>query len=262
MSIGRPAGRGDVEMYPDAEALAEAAATLFVTLTREAIAARGRATVALSGGSTPLGLFRRLATPQFVSQTNWSKIHLFWGDERFVPPDHPDSNYGAARQALIEHVPIPADQVHRMRGELPPETAAEEYERELRAFFAQGRDLSSWPRFDLLFLGLGADGHTASLFPGAAVLHETSRWVVAYFADAAPRPTLPGLTHAWRITLTPPVINAARTVAFLVSGADKAECLEQVLAGPEQPDLIPAQIVRPTEGHLRWLVDAAAAAEL
>ncbi len=245
----------DVEVYPDAAAMAEAAAALFVSLAREAIAARGRFAVALSGGSTPEEMFHRLTMPEFASQTEWPGIHLFWGDERCVPLDHPDSNYGAARRALIDHVPIPAEQVHRMHGEWPPETAAAEYERELRAFFGAGGPVpaAAWPRFDLVLLGMGPEGHTASLFPGSAVLHETSRWVTASFVDAA---------HGWRITLTPPAINAAREVAFLVKGIDKAERLKQVLTGPVQPDLVPAQIVRPTAGRLRWLVDSAAAAEL
>jgi 6-phosphogluconolactonase len=247
-------GPDGVDVFRSASELSEAATTLFVSLAREATAARGRFAVALSGGATPLELFRRLAKPEFVSQTDWSRIHLFWGDERCVPPGHPDSNYGAARQTLIERIPIPDAQVHRMRGEWAPETAAVEYERELRAFFEEPAAAQpAWPRFDLVLLGMGSDGHTASLFPGAAVLRETSRWVAAYFVDAA---------HGWRITLTPPALNAGRLVAFLVAGADKAERLRQVLIGPAQPERLPAQIIRPVAGRLRWLLDAAAAAEL
>jgi 6-phosphogluconolactonase len=246
----------DLDIYPDADGLATAAAELFAFHAQAAIAARGRFVVALSGGSTPLETYRRLVTLQFSSQTDWLNIHLFWGDERCVPPDHPDSNYGQALRALIEQVPIPAPQVHRVRGELAPDAAALEYERELRAFFVPTRGVAAaedWPRFDLVLLGMGADGHTASLFPGAAALHESTHWVVGYWVDAA---------RGWRVTLTPPAINSSRAVAFLVSGADKAVRLKQVLTGPQNPDSLPAQIIRPTRGQCRWLIDDAAAAQL
>jgi 6-phosphogluconolactonase len=244
-----------VETYPDAESLAQAGAEHFVTLAKAAIAAHGRFAVALSGGSTPRGLYARLASDEFSSQMDWPRVHLFWGDERCVPPDHPDSNYLLARETLIDHLPIPAENVHRIRGELEPEEAASDYEHTLRTFFAPPADENEKPipRFDLILLGMGTDGHTASLFPGSAALHERRRWVVAYYVDKL---------HAWRITVTPIVINAAIYVTFLVSGASKAERLQQVLTGPYEPDLLPAQIVKPDDGHLLWLVDAQAAAML
>ena len=246
----------DLDVHPDADGLAAAAAGLFVSEARSAIAARGRFVVALSGGSTPLGAYRRLAALEFASKTDWRHIHLFWGDERCVPPDDPDSNYGQALRTLIGQVPIPAAQVHRVRGELAPDVAAREYERDLHTYFVAPGAIAAaedWPRFDLILLGLGVDGHTASLFPGAVVLHERTRWVVGYWVDSV---------RGWRVTLTPPAINAARVVAFLVSGTDKAERLKQVLTGPWQPDVFPAQIIRPNRGQSRWLIDAAAAARL
>ena len=242
----------DVETYPDAESLARAGAEHFVTVAGRMIAAHGRFAVALSGGSTPRGSYARLASDELASQVDWGRVHLFWGDERCVPPGHPDSNYLLARETLIDHLPIPSENVHRIRGELEPAQAATDYEHTLRTFFSSptDEDEEPIPRFDLILLGMGDDGHTASLFPGSAALDERSRWVVAYYVDKL---------HDWRITLTPGVINAAAHVTFLVSGASKAERLQQVLAGPYEPDFLPAQIVKPADGHLLWLVDASAA---
>jgi 6-phosphogluconolactonase len=239
-------------IYPDADRLAQAAAEHVVTLAGQAIARQGRFSVALSGGSTPRPLYARLATEDFAPQTDWSNVHVFWGDERCVPPEHPDSNYGMARQSLLDHVPIPAHNVHRIHGELEPAEAALEYERVLRTFFASSTQ-ESGTTFDLVLLGLGTDGHTASLFPRTDPLHEQKRWVAAHYADAV---------GVWRVTLTPPAINAAANVTFLVSGADKAQTLQQMLGGPYEPDLLPAQIIKPSSGCLLWLLDAAAAALL
>jgi len=238
----------EIETYPDANHLARAAAEHFATLAAEAIAARGQFSVALAGGSTPRAAYALLA----AEEVDWSRVHVFWGDERCVPPDHPDSNYRLAREALLDHVPPPASNVHRIRGEINPEQAAADYERTLRSFFAR-RPEEPTARFDLILLGMGEDGHTASLFPGMAALHEQTRWVVAHYVDK-PR--------AWRVTLTPVVINAAAQVTFIVAGAGKTDRLRQVLAGPYQPDTLPSQIVRPTDGGLLWMTDEAAVAYL
>jgi len=249
----------EIQTYLDAASLAWAAAEHFVTLAAEAIAARGQFAVALSGGSTPHATYALLASEEFAAHVDWSRIHIFWGDERCVPPDHPDSNYRMAHETLLDHVSLPARNVHRIRGEINPKEAAADYERMLRSFFAQkprgkgARDDGPIPGFDLILLGMGADGHTASLFPDTAALHEQTRWVVAHYVDKL---------SAWRVTLSPVVINAAAHVTFVVSGAAKAEGLQEVLSGPYQPDALPAQIVRPTNGHLLWLADAGAAIHL
>ena len=237
----------EIRTYPEAASLARAAAEHFVTLATAAIAARGQFVVALSGGSTPRTTYALLASDEFAARVDWPRVRVFWGDERCVPPDHPDSNYRMAREALLDKVPIPAENVHRMRGELPPDQAAAAYQAELEAVLGAGG------RFDLILLGMGANGHTASLFPGTAALHEQTRWAVAHYVDKL---------RAWRVTLTPVAINAAAHVISIVSGAGKAERLREVVTGPYQPDILPAQIVRPTDGRLLWLVDAAAAVHL
>jgi 6-phosphogluconolactonase len=238
----------EVRVYTGASALARAAAEHFVALSIAAVRAHGQFAVALSGGSTPKTLYSLLATNEFAARLDWTRVHIFWGDERCVPPEHPDSNYRMARQALLDHAPIPAGNIYRIQGEREPAEAADDYERALQAFFTRRQ-----PRFDLILLGMGDDGHTASLFPGTAVIHEQARWVVAYYVEKL---------RAWRVTLTPVVINAAANVTFVVSGAGKAECLSRVLTGPYQPDVLPAQIVRPADGHLLWLLDVDAAAQL
>ncbi|HVO43746.1 MAG TPA: 6-phosphogluconolactonase [Aggregatilineales bacterium] len=238
-----------IQTYPDAQALARAAAEQFVTLGSAAIAGAGRFSVALSGGSTPQAMFNLLATEPFVKRIEWARVHLFWGDERCVPPDHPDSNYRMTREALLDKIAIPAANVHRMRGEVDPVQAVAEYAEGLRAFFG----MANFPHFDLVLLGMGDDGHTASLFPGTAAIHESNAWVIApYVAKVS----------MWRMTLTPPVLNAARQIRFLVAGAGKADRLADVLNGPYQPDTLPAQIVKPTGGELVWMVDAAAASKI
>jgi 6-phosphogluconolactonase len=237
----------EIRTHPDAASLARAAAEHFVTLAAEAIAAHGRFAVALAGGSTPRATYALLATEEFAARVDWSRVHVFWGDERCVPPDHPDSNYRMVREALLDKIPIPTENVHRIRGELSPDQAALAYHEKLEAV------LGANGRFDLILLGMGADGHTASLFPGTAALHEQVRWVVAHYVDKL---------GMWRVTLTPVAINAAAHVTFIVSGAGKAERLRDALLGPYQPDVLPAQIVRPTDGHLLWLVDEAAAVHL
>jgi 6-phosphogluconolactonase len=246
-----------VRVLPDAAAVQRAAAQEFAARTEAAARAREAAFVALSGGSTPRGLHALLADPagSFRARVPWDRLHVFWGDERCVPPDHPDSNYRMARETLLAHVPVPPDQVHRMAGEDPdPARAADRYARELReAFERHGRLQDGWPRFDLVLLGMGADGHTASLFPGTDAVRETARPVVSVWVAKL---------DARRITLTPPVLDRADTVLFLVAGSDKAETLAAVLDGPAQPDVLPSQIVRPAGGAAIWLVDAAAGARL
>ncbi|MGB5932414.1 MAG: 6-phosphogluconolactonase [Anaerolineae bacterium] len=249
----------EIRTYSDAASLAQAAAEHFVTLARKAITSRGQFAVALSGGSTPRATYALLATEEFAARVDWPRVHVFWGDERCVPPDHPDSNYRMAREALLDHVPVLTRNVHRIQGEISPKEAAVDYESTLRSFFAprakgkDTRDDEPTPRFDLVLLGMGDDGHTASLFPRTAALHEQTRWVVAHYVENL---------GAWLVTLTPVAINAAAHITFIVSGASKAERVRQVLSGTYRPDVLPAQIVRPTTGRLLWLVDDAAAALL
>lgn len=226
----------DVRRYTTNDDLIHDAAAYIVRAARDSIADHGRFTWALSGGSTPRALYALLAE-QDAAQIDWSRVHVFWGDERTVPPDHADSNYRMAQEALLSRVSIPAAQIHRIQGELPPEQAADAYESLLRREFGQDG------RFDLVLLGMGDDGHTASLFPHTKALHERERWVVAN--------EVPQLT-TWRITLTYPAINAAARVAFLVSGAGKAARLRDVLEGTPNPDALPSQGVQPTNGELIW----------
>jgi 6-phosphogluconolactonase len=230
-------------LYETPEELAEASARDFATMTQEAMDERGRFAVALAGGSTPKATYEVLAR-DYTNELDWSRVHVFFGDERTVPPDDEDSNYRMAYETLLSHVPVGS--VHRMRGELPPDEAAAAYEEELRAFFGQ----VDVPRFDLILCGLGEDGHTLSLFPETAALDVNDRWVVA-------NPVLKlGTT---RLTLTIPVLNASRAVTFLVAGESKAEALKEVLEGDADPRAYPAKLVRPESRDLTWMVDRAAA---
>lgn len=237
---------GEVRIYPDLTSLSRAVAQHVVSLAVDAIASRKVFTLALTGGSTPRPAYEVLATPRFAQRVDWTRVHLFWGDERCVPPDHERSNYRMAHEALVEHLAIPSEQVHRMRGEIPPEEAAFGYESQLRDVFGD----VAVPRFDLILLGLGEDGHVASLFPGTEALEDTKRWVVAHYVAKV---------EEWRLTFTPPVLNAAENVAFLVSGERKRKILQEILESPYRPEELPAQLVQPVEGHLRWFVDRDAA---
>jgi len=224
--------------------LAIAAAEHFVARSREAVEQRGSFTVALSGGSTPKLLFELLADPNqpFRDQIPWSNIHFFWSDERHVPPDHPDSNYRMANEAMLSRVPVAEKNVHRVPSENPDaEKAAREYEQTLIETTQQ-----SLPQLDLILLGLGPDGHTASLFPGTDVLHETKRLVAAPWVEKF---------QSYRITMTLPLLNNGASVVFLVSGAEKTKIVKEVLEGPEK---YPAQAVKPTHGELLWMLDKAA----
>lgn len=246
-SQGKPAPTVSVLSTP--EALAEAAARRFAAAAEAAIAACGRFTAVLAGGNTPRAAYECLAAPDMQVQIDWQRVHLFWGDERCVPPDHPESNYRLAWEAWLRHVPIPRANVHRIRGELPPAEAAADYEARLRRFFPG----EPRPCFDWVLLGMGEDGHTASLFPGSPALREEHHW-----AAPATAPTPP----CDRVTLTVPALNAARQVVFLVSGSRKAQTLRRVLYGPRDPETLPAQAIAPVHGEILWLVDADAAADL
>lgn len=242
-------------VLPTAEALAEDAARRFARAARDAVHARGEFVVALSGGNTPRSLYARLAAAPYDAAVPWSGVSVLWGDERCVPPDEAASNYRMAREALLDHVPIPAAQVHRIRGEDDPVAAARAYEQTLRSAL---RTPQGPPRhapgacIDLVLLGLGNDGHTASLFPGGAFT-SGEPWVAARYVAAVSQ---------WRVTLTPVIINAAAEVLFLVSGGSKAAIVRRVLEGPQRPHELPAQLIAPANGRVLWLLDAAAARDL
>lgn len=238
---------------PDPAALARRAAHYFVEMVGEAVAGNGHARIAISGGSTPKATFQLLADPNqpWRYRMPWENLDLYWVDERTVPPDNADSNYRMTREALLDTAPLKPEQIHRMEGELDPEVAAARYETELRTSFRiEGAEM---PRFDLVALGMGPDGHTASLFPHTQAIHEVTRLVTA---NQVPQ------QNTWRITLTWPLINHARSVFFLIAGEDKAEILKQVLTGPRDPERLPSQLIWPCSGILTLILDKAAAALL
>lgn len=242
-------------VLPNAQLMADAVAHRFVGAANAAIEARGEFIVALSGGSTPRSIYARLATEPLGTSLDWSRVHVLWGDERCVPPDHESSNYRMVRETLLDHVPILEANVHRIRCEDEPAEAAMAYERVLRAVLRTPIGpprTTPASRLDLVLLGLGSDGHTASLFPGVASLHDTAHWVAAVHDPAS----------MWRVTMTATVINAAAEIAFVVSGESKAAIVRKVLEGANQPAELPAQLIIPTDGRLCWLLDAPAAADL
>jgi 6-phosphogluconolactonase len=242
------------KVWPTPAEVAGAAAELFAASAAAAVEARGAARVAVSGGTTPKAMFALLAdkSATYFARVPWAKLHLFWVDERCVPPDDKDSNYRMTNEAMLSKVPLPAAQVHRMEGELEPEVAAARYEAAIRmGFRLEGAET---PVFDLVLLGMGDDGHTASLFPHTEALNELGRIVVANH--------VPQQARSWRITLTSPVINHARETAFLIEGAAKTDVLSRVLTGPYDPETYPSQMIRPESGRLTMLLDAAAAAKL
>ena len=222
---------------------------MLIDLAQKAVADHGRFTIALSGGGTPEGIYKLWGERPYRDQMPWQQTHLFWGDERLVPPDDPGSNYKQIADLLLPHVPIPPENVHRAKGELASETAVADYIHQLQPFASANQP----PVLDVILLGMGSDGHTASLFPGSPV--QQSAWVVGVTAEYDGRP-------AQRITLTPTVINQARHIIFLVTGTNKAATLQNVLYGPHQPDLLPAQRIQPTNGTLTWLLDTAVAQNL
>ncbi len=235
---------------PNAAALARRAAEFFVVDAEKAVAARGVARIAISGGSTPKAAFRALAEPgeEWRERMPWQNLDLWWVDERCVPPDDAGSNYRMTREALLDHVPLKPEQIHRMEGELEPDDAAARYEAELKLSFGlKGAEI---PRFDLVQLGMGPDGHTASLFPHTDAVRVTDRPVTANYVEEK---------DMWRVTLTRPVINAARQVFFLIEGAEKAMILNEVMEGPRDPERLPSQFIVPVDGILTLLLDQAAA---
>ena len=240
--------------YADADALAQAAASALVRLVRLAVSERGSASIALSGGSTPKKLYTLLASDPACADAPWDKVDFFFGDERHVPPDNDDSNFLMVKKSLLSTNVIPADRVHRLRAELPSaDEAASDYEKEMQAFFGENQRLDGFPRFDLILLGMGPDGHTASLFPGSPALAEKKRWVVA-------NPVEKFKTD--RITFTHPVLNAAREIHLLVAGKDKAEMISQILGLNQNHPPYPVQRVEPVAGKKIWMLDDAAAAQL
>ena len=244
--------RTEIRLFADLEELSEAAAGEFCGIACQAIAERGRAVVTLSGGSTPRRLYELLTTDRYRHRVAWDRVEFFWGDERAVPPDHSDSNYRMARHVLLEPLAIPTAHIHRIEGDRNDlDAAALTYEREIARVFGVLPD-GPPPAFDLVLLGMGTDGHTASLFPGTDA-GEASRWVVSQYVPAI---------AANRVTMTPRLLNAARHVMFLVAGTEKADALALVLDGARDPQRLPAQMIEPTSGVLVWFVDRGAAARL
>ncbi|MEO6836322.1 MAG: 6-phosphogluconolactonase [Candidatus Tumulicola sp.] len=238
---------GSLQIFPNSAALAEALADVFIEIGQTAMADRGSFRVALSGGNTPRAAYALLAQQPRREVLSWSDVFIYFGDERCVPPDDEQSNYRMATKAFLDAVPIPPVNVHRIRGEIDPATAAADYASILRT------DLGDLPRFDLVLLGLGPDGHTASLFPGTPPATDDAALVRAVYAQSQ---------AMWRVTVTPEVLNASRTVVFAVEGAAKAAILATVLEGPHDPVKYPAQIVAPASGRLIWLVEQLAAGML
>ena len=242
--------KGILRILDSTDALCEAAAEEFLSAAADAVRERGSFSVALAGGSTPKSLYAMLATdPQLRAQLPWDKLYFFFSDERHVPPDHPDSNFHMVQEAMLSKVTLAPQQVARIRSEYPDaQQAAREYEQTLRDFFCLAA--GQLPRFDLVLLGMGQDGHTASLFPGTSALGEGKRLVVSNWVEKL---------GTDRITMTVPVLNNAAGVLFLVQGEEKASALKAVLDGPRNPGQLPAQLIQPANGQLLWLVDKAAA---
>jgi len=238
----------NIRVAPDVAALARQAADTIQDVASTAISQTGRFSIALSGGSTPKTLFELLAA-EYKQKIDWSNSHIFWSDERCVPPDDADSNYKMARETLLDHVPLSASNIYRIKGELDPVEGASLYEQTLRAYFHD-----QLPRFDIILLGMGDDGHTASLFPGTEALNEHQRWVIPNHVTTA--------KQTWRITFTAPVINNAANVMFLIAGTGKAARLKQVIQGAYTLNELPSQLIKPTNGNLIWAVDHAAASLL
>jgi 6-phosphogluconolactonase len=233
-----------LNVFSTPQEVAEQVAEWLVGAAIEAIRNRQRFTVAVAGGSTPRLLYEQLAE-RYVAAVEWEKVFVFWGDERFVSPDHPDSNYRMVRETWLDHVPIPSPNIIRMPTEGAPGEAAGQYNQTLRDFLGENPTAS----FDFLLLGMGDDGHTASLFPYTDAIHEQQKWVVAHHIDK---------TKGWRLTLTPPVLNLARQTVIMVTGKSKSERLQEVLNGPFDPQRLPIQSIMPVHNHLTWAIDRAA----
>jgi len=241
-----------LQVYPTVSVLSKAAADLFAQAARDAVDRRGRFLAALSGGNTPIPLFKLLAGPPYQDELPWTRMHFFWSDERCVPADHPESNYGQARGNWLARVPVLEGNLHRIKGELEAGEAVKDYRERLEEYAEGGL---GWPRLDFVLLGLGSDGHTASLFPGSEVNIDPQLAVVAVRGSYADRP-------AERISLTPSVFNSARLVLFLVTGEEKAEALAASRQGRSDPSRWPVQRIRPRDGKVLWLIDTAAASLL
>ncbi len=237
-----------IHVFETKEEASEASARFLIRAAKEAVQREGRFSVALTGGSSPKILYQLLAADPFRSQVPWEKTHIFWGDERSVPHDNEQNNARMSFKLLLDHVPVPPHQIHRMSGELPPGEAARQYGEILKKHFGEEA-----PQFDLILLGMGEDGHTASLFPGTPVLGEKDRWVAELFLKGQ---------DMYRITLTAPLINQARQIVFQVFGENKAGVLKQVLEGPAQPEKLPSQLIKPDNGELHWFLDEAAAGQI
>ncbi len=239
-----------VAIYPDSDTLSHAAARYVVRVASEAITTHGRFTLALAGGSTPKKLYALLASEPYRDQIDWALTEIFWSDERCVPPDSEDSNYHLALEALLSKVPLPAAQIHRVLVDMEDQDEASRlYTQEIQRVFGT----NGIPSFDLIQLGMGPEGHTASLFPHQASLHEQTRLIMSVVVPKPPPP---------RLTFTPILLNAASHILFLVTGQDKADALQAVLEGEYNPDEYPAQIIRPTKGEVTWMLDPAAASKL
>ncbi len=237
-----------IDIFDNPDAMAHAAADLFAKSAQQAVDARGRFAVALAGGNTPTRTYELLSREPYRDQIPWNAVHIFWGDERCVPADDPKSNQRMARLTLLDHVPIPPENIHPIDGTLSPEAAAQAYESELREFAQQNTGF-----LDLALLGIGTDGHTASLFPGDSTLTTSQRWALPVAATN---------TRLARVTLTPPVLNHARQVVFLVSGSGKADILRRIIEDPANNEELPAVCIQPTNGEALWLLDREAAADL
>lgn len=239
----------DLRTFPDSAAVARAASEIIVPTARDAAIGGRNFSLVLSGGSTPKLLYQLLAAEPVRSQVDWGRFEVFFGDERVVPPDHADSNFKMANDAMLSKVPIPAGNVHRMRGEIDPNEAAKEYGLLLKEKFGEGGA-------DVTLLGMGDDGHTASLFPGTAAIDEPHHRVVAHFVENSTT------GKSWRITTTAPFINRSKQVLIMVTGGGKAGRLKEVLTGPRDPHRLPIQLIRPSGGTVTWLLDTAAAAQV
>ena len=244
--------RREVRVFSDQSALVQFAAELVVQEASTAIAERDNFHFVLSGGSTPAPLYEYLAEPEQREAISWKRTHFYWVDERCVPPDDAGSNYRQAKMLLLDHLPVLPERIHRIKGELSPEEAASEYKAQLAALSEGGR---KWPRFDLVLLGMGEDGHTASLFPGSRADDFEQGPVIPVTAHYGDRP-------ANRITLTPQVFNSARMILFLVVGAGKAKAVQAVIGGPDAPQKWPAQRIKPEDGLVYWLLDQGAASQI
>ena len=239
-----------IAIHPDLDTISQQAAAYIVRIASEAIVTRGRFTIALSGGNTPKKLYGLLATEPYSKQIDWQLVDIFWSDERCVPPDNPESNYYMAQEVMLRHVSIPVTQVHRMPADRPDRDAASlAYTQDMQRVFGTNRV----PDFDLIQLGMGPEGHTASLFPHQPSLRETQRLVMPV---SVPKPPPD------RLTFTPPILNAAHHILFLATGADKVDALHAVIEGPTNPEEYPAQIVQPPNGEVTWMVDSAIAQKI